>query len=130
MTTEPTTTNASRHNVVLLALCQALFMTGNSAVLTTTALVGLALATDKALATLPLGLTFLVTTATTLPAAFVMKRLGRRAGFLIGACAGASGGALCVYAIFHANFALFTVVSALLGANNSFLQFYHAAASE
>ncbi len=130
MTTAPDDRNTGRRNVVLLAVCQALFMTGNSAVLTTTALVGLALATDKALATLPLGLTFLVITATTLPAAFVMKRLGRRAGFLIGVGAGASGGALCVYAIVHADFALFAVGSALLGAYNSFAQYYRFAAAE
>jgi len=122
--------SAPRRTVVLLALCQALFMTGNSLVLTTTALVGLALAEDKTLATLPLALQFLVTTATTLPAAFIMKRLGRRAGFLIGVTAGTAGGVLSTYAIVHGNFGGFAAAGALLGVYNSFAQYYRFAAAE
>lgn len=121
---------APRRNVVLLALCQALFMTGTSMVLTTTALVGLALAEDKTLATLPLGLQFLMTTATTLPAAFIMKRFGRRTGFLIGVAAGAASGVLSTYAIVHGHFGWFTVGGMLLGVYNSFAQYYRFAAAE
>jgi len=117
-------------NVYLLALSQALFMTNASAVATVTALVGLALAEDKSLATLPLGLQFLALTATTLPGAFFMRRYGRRAGFLLGATLGAAGAAVSTYAIVHADFWLFAAAGMLFGAANSFAQYYRFAAVE
>ncbi len=51
----------SARNVLLLALCQALAMTGNAVVLTVSALAGFMLAEDKSLATLPLALQFTAT---------------------------------------------------------------------
>ena len=45
-----------KKNVLLLAGCQALMMTANSLLVTTTALVGYRLAADKALATLPMAM--------------------------------------------------------------------------
>lgn len=131
MNSEPGATPlATRRNVFLLAICQALFMSGNSLVLTTTALVGLALAADKWLATLPLGLQFLAITATAVPAAHIMKQMGRRAGFLLGVAFGAAGGALSTYAIVRADFTLFAAGGVLLGIYGSFAQYYRFAAAE
>lgn len=117
-------------NVYLLALSQALFMTAVSLVLTVTALVGLALADDKSLATLPLALQFLALTASTLPAALFMRRYGRRAGFLVGATFGAAGAAISTYAIVEADFWMFAAAGMLFGAANSFAQYYRFAAAE
>lgn len=117
-------------NVYLLALSQALFMTGISLVMTVTALVGFALADDKSLATLPLALQFVALTASTLPAAFFMRRYGRRAGFLLGSTFGAAGAALSTYAIVQTDFWMFAAAGMLFGAANSFAQYYRFAAAE
>ncbi|NIM29384.1 MAG: MFS transporter, partial [Gammaproteobacteria bacterium] len=71
-------TGLELRNVSLLAICQALMMTASTLNITTSALVGLMLADNPALATLPFGLTWLATTVTTVPAALWMRRVGRR----------------------------------------------------
>src|SRR6516165_1879364 len=83
-----------RANVLLLALCQALLVTGMSVIAIASALVGQALAADKSLATLPLALQQLAVMMTALPASLLMKSIGRRAGFSIGAILGLLGGLL------------------------------------
>ena len=119
-----------KRNVLLLALCQALLMTGTSLLITTSALVGQGLALDASLATLPLGLQFLMTMLVTFPASLLMKRVGRRAGFMLGASAGILGAVLCAYAILTASFELFCVGSLALGVFNGFGQFYRFAAAD
>ena len=59
---------SSQRNVILLALCQAFFMTSTSAIITVAALVGHGLAEDKALATLPLAMQFASMMVVTIPA--------------------------------------------------------------
>jgi len=117
-----------RHNVLLLSLCQALMMTGNSLIIATSALVGLALATDKSLATLPLALQFLATMLTTIPASQLMRLVGRRTGFLIGVTLGLIGAGLAAYAIHHKVFVLFGVATFFIGMFNGFAVFYRFAA--
>jgi hypothetical protein len=58
--------DAARRQVLLLALCQALAMTGNIVLFTTAALVGQSLTTHKALATLPLALLQIATMLVTI----------------------------------------------------------------
>ena len=55
-----------RRNVVILAVCQALAMSGSSLVMTISALAGKMLATDPALATLPMALQFTATMLSTI----------------------------------------------------------------
>ena len=52
-----------KKNVALLALCQALFNSSTGVVLSVSALVGLALASNKSLATLPQALQWAATAA-------------------------------------------------------------------
>ena len=80
----------TRRNVLLLAACQALMMSGTSLNMTVSALVGHQLAFDKSLSTLPLALQFLATMLATIPASMLMKRIGRREGFTVGAAIGRS----------------------------------------
>lgn len=117
-------------NVALLAVCQALLMTCLSLGIVISALVGTRLAPDPALATLPLAMQFVATMVTTIPASLLMRRLGRRAGFSIGALLGTTGGLLCAQAIFAANFALFCVGSALIGAFAAHGAYYRFAAAD
>ena len=72
-------------NVIVLAFCQALANIAMTMNMTVTALAGKLLAVDPSLATLPLGLQFTATMAMTIPASLLMKRIGRRGGFAIGA---------------------------------------------
>ena len=120
----------TRRNVFLLALCQALFMTGTSMVVTVTALAGAALAPGSGLSTLPISLQFVMTMATTIPASFVMRRFGRRVGFQLGAAIGMVGALINVAALIAGDFVTFCVGSALIGVLNGFAIYYRFAAAD
>ncbi len=107
-----------RLNVGLLSGCFALVITGNVLLVTVTALVGQLLAADKSLATLPAAFMWLGTAAGTMPASFLMRRIGRRAGFVVGAVIGMAGAALAAQAVFVESFALLCLGIALIGAYN------------
>jgi len=114
--------------VWLLAVCQALLMTGNTLMITTSALVGQSLAPRPGLATLPLALQFFATMLTTLPASWSMKRAGRQAGFMVGAVFGIGGALAAAHAVQTGAFAWFCAGSALIGMANGFGVFYRFAA--
>lgn len=104
--------------------------TGNVLLVTTSSLVGHLLATDKSLATLPLGLQFFGTMLLTIPASYLMKNFGRKFGFILGTMLGLCGAALAVWAIFHNSFVLFCAGAALIGAFNGFGTYYRFAAAD
>ncbi len=117
-------------NIALLALAQAVLMTGTSVLITTSALVGRDLAGDPALATLPLGLQFLAMTLATIPASLFMGHFGRRAGFLVGIGLGLCGTLLAGYAIMTDSLVVFCLAALLIGAFNGTGQFYRFAAAD
>ena len=117
-------------NVVLLAICQALAMTGMSVNMTVTALVGQQLASDPAWATVPLALQFTATMLTTLPASFLMRRIGRRSGFALGITIGIVGALTAFYGIFEKSFLIFTAGSMMIGCFQGFAVFYRHAAAD
>lgn len=119
-----------KRNVFLLALCQAAMMTGQSLMLAAAPFIGLALAADKSLATLPIGIQFGATLVATMPAAFLMQRVGRRPGFLLGAALGIVGSCLAAYAIWIGSFPLFCVGLAFNGFYNGFGTYYRFAAAD
>jgi MFS family permease len=123
-------TGLVRRNVLLLALCQALFMTGTSMVITVTALAGSLSAPVPGLATLPLFLQFVATMVTTIPASFIMRRFGRRVGFIAGALVGGLGGVINVTALMNNHFILFIIGSALIGVQAGFAIYYRFAAAD
>lgn len=113
---EPDQPLKMKRNVALLALCQAVFNTSTGVVLSVSALVGLALATNKSLATLPQALQWEATAALSIPLAFIMRRFGRKAGFIFGALMGSMGALLAAIAIFQGSFALYLVAIVFFGA--------------
>jgi MFS family permease len=117
-------------NVLLLAICQALAMTGTTVLFTTAALIGQSLATDKALATAPLALFQIAAMFVTIPASLLMQRVGRQIGFAVGIGIGMSGAGLAMYAILAESFALFCCATVLLGSSSAFAGFYRFAAAE
>ncbi|MEQ8585862.1 MAG: MFS transporter [Thalassobaculaceae bacterium] len=117
-------------NVVLLAICQALAMTGMTMNMSVTALAGHELAPDPSLATLPLALQFTATMLTTMPASLYMRHVGRRLGFATGVLIGVTGAVLGVTAIFAEGFVLFCVASMLIGSFQGFAVLYRYAAAD
>lgn len=122
--------NRDKRNVGALAACQGLLLTNNSVLITVNALAGYALAPDKGLATLPLTTYFLGAALTTLPMSFLMKRLGRRAGFFIGACCAILGSLLCGWGVYTENFWLLCAGTAVLGIYFAAGQYYRFAAAD
>src|SRR5579863_4885923 len=120
----------ARRTVFMLAVCQALGMTGMSIVSTTASIVGSVLAPDRALSTLPVAVQMTGMMTATIPAALLMARIGRRPGFWIGTGLGATGAAIAAAALFHAAFAWFCVGTFLLGTYNGVAQQYRFAAAE
>ncbi|MDH3638945.1 MAG: MFS transporter [Gammaproteobacteria bacterium] len=119
-----------KRNVFYLSICQALWMSANSLLIAVSALIGLSLAPLQQLATLPLGLQFLSGTAVALPASLLMRRVGRRAGFVTGLALGVVGAVGCVAAMLAGSFAGFCLGSVLIGACNGFAQYYRFAAAD
>ncbi len=105
-------------------------MTGSIVLFTTAALIGADLATDASLATLPLAVLQLATMLTTIPAAVLMKRWGRKLGFMVGVTIGLVGAGLGVYAIFAGSFSLFCGATLLYGTFNGFVGYYRFAAAD
>jgi MFS family permease len=105
-----------KQNVALLALCQAVFNTSTGVVLSVSALVGLALASNNSLATLPQALQWEATAALSIPLAFIMRRFGRKAGFIFGALMGSTGALLAAIAIFQGSFIMYLVAILFFGA--------------
>jgi len=121
---------APPRNVVLLAVCQALFMTCTSLIAATAPLVGVALAPRAGLATVPMGLLFVAVMATTLPASLLMRRVGRRNGLLAGALAGVAGASLATAGIVAGSFAAFCAGMMGIGVFSAFSQYFRFAAAD
>jgi len=119
-----------KRTVFLLAICQALLVTGNVVLISTAALLGLGLSARPALATLPVAVYFLAIMLTTIPASFLMQRIGRRLGFALGALIGTVGSGLAAFAVTGRSFALFCAGAGLLGVFNGFGNYYRFAAAE
>jgi len=122
--------NTFRRNVPLLAACQALMLSGTSLIIATAALVGYGLADDKSWATLPLAAQFIATMCTTIPAALLMERIGRRQGFMLASLFGLSGAAFATMAIVKSQFSLFVFGTMQIGVFNGFGNYYRFAAAD
>ncbi|OGA66262.1 MAG: hypothetical protein A3G81_18330 [Betaproteobacteria bacterium RIFCSPLOWO2_12_FULL_65_14] len=119
-----------RRNVLILAICQMLFGSGRSLLMATAPVVAYAMAEEKGLATLPTSLVIVGTALATIPAALIMRRFGRRMGFVLGALVGAAGGVLCSWAVIRADLWLFTAGAFLFGLFSGFAQLYRFAATD
>lgn len=122
---------ASMHRqVFLLASAQALFQTVSVLVMTIGGLAGGMIASRPELATMPIASMFLGTAVTTFPASMWMAKVGRRAGFVLGALLGVAGGLVAAAGIWIGSLALLASGTFLVGAYQAFAQFYRFAAGE
>lgn len=120
----------ARHNSIVLSVAQALGGASPPIVVSLGGVVGMALSPDKGLATLPVSLLQLGIALGTLPAAYVMRRLGRRTGYVIGAMLGIIGGTAAALGIAFGSFVLFCLGTLIAGSYTSYVQSYRFAATD
>ena len=117
-------------NLGVLAVAQALGLSAMSMMIFIGGIVGRELAPRPALATLPLALAIIGLAATTVPAALLARRLGRRRAFVIGALLATAAALVLALAVSRVSFALFCGAAVVLGMNGAFVQQYRFAAAE
>jgi MFS family permease len=117
-------------NVLVLSGCQATLQTTGLVMVAVTGLAGFALAADKAFATVPLTCYVFGSAATTIPASFLMKRMGRRGGFQVGTAIGMCGGAVCALGMLLASFWLLSAGMFVMGIYTAFGKYYRFAAAD
>ncbi len=120
----------ARRNAVILAIAQALYGAAVTAVVVTAGLVGAQLAPSASWATLPMSMTIVGTAVTTFPISLMMRRTGRRMGFVVCALAGAAGALLGTVAIFQRSFELFLAGCFLIGVYQASASYYRFAAAD
>lgn len=120
----------ARRNAIVLAIGQALYGSATVIMFTTAGLIGVQIAPSKAWATLPISAFVIGTALTTIPAAMLMRVIGRRPGFMLGAFTGAIGALIGVYAIYTRNFPLFILATVLQGVYQAFAQHSRFAAAD
>lgn len=116
--------------VLLLAMCSALAMTGLVMLALVATLAGELLAPQKSLATLPVGLMFVGTMVTTVPASLLMKRIGRRNGFMVGAMFGLIAAILGIAALLAESFVTLVAAGFVQGMYSAFMLYYRFAAAD
>jgi len=122
--------NSTRRNVGLLAACQALLMTNNATLIAINGLAGLALAPQKALATLPVTFWVVGGAIATMPASLHMKRVGRQRGLSQGTLWGVAGALTCAAAVWLQSFWLLCLGALVFGIYNAYGQYYRFAAAD
>jgi MFS family permease len=120
----------ARRNAIVLAIAQALFGAATTALVVTSGLVGLQLAPDPEWATLPMSMMIIGTATMTFPISLLMKRVGRRAGFVVAALIGALGAILGVFALYGRSFPLFLAGCLLIGVYQASSSYYRFAAAD
>lgn len=117
-------------NVITLSIALSFAMTAPAITVLLGGVVGNNLAPDPKWATLPVALMVIGGATTSFPAAHLMRKMGRKFGFILAACVGVFAGLLAAYAIHRGVFTLFCMASLLIGAQTAFVQQYRFAAAE
>jgi len=117
-------------NLLLLALCQGLFLTNNVTFIAINGLVGLSLAPLGWMATLPVMGYVVGGALSTGLVARTQSRFGRRVSFQIGLGVGLLSALLCAYAVYEHNFALLVCATVIAGYYSANGQLYRFAAAE
>jgi predicted MFS family arabinose efflux permease len=120
----------AKRNALVLAVTQALAGGNNSVLVATAGIVGIMLAPDKGLATLPISFLALGTWAGTLPMGVLARRLGRRNALQIGTVSGVLTGLICCVAVLQGSFLLFNIGAVFSGFYASAHQSYRFAAAD
>ncbi len=117
-------------NLYVLVACQLISATSTITFVTLGGIIGDRLTANKAIVTLPLSLMVVAVAATTVPAAMIMRRFGRRRGFMMASVCAAIAMLVGVVALQQGSFVGFTIATMMLGVNIAFTQQYRYAAAE
>lgn len=117
-------------NLSLLVICQLISTSGSIVMVTLGGIIGSNLATNKALATLPLSMMVVAVAATAIPASMLMKRIGRRKGCSLASLSAVFAVLLAIVALRQSSFPIFVVAGMLYGINTAFSQQYRYFAAE
>jgi MFS family permease len=120
-----------KRNVLVLSICQALFNSGRGLMFLAATLVGAnMLGDDLTLVTAPITVMLVGTASGTLPAAHLMRALGRKTGFVIGSLIGAGGCWICYLSLPDNNFLMFNAGMFVYGIYSGFSQQYRFAVAD
>ncbi|MEM9127464.1 MAG: MFS transporter, partial [Pseudomonadota bacterium] len=120
----------AKRNVAVLVAAQSVLGSQMPMIFIVGGLAGESLATNACLATLPISLIVLGSMLAATPMSAIMQKWGRRAGFLVGASAGAVGGVVGAYGLYLGSFPVFLLGSLLTGIYMSAHGFYRFAAAD
>lgn len=120
----------AKRNALVLAGAQALGGANPAIIVSLGGIVGAQLVADQAFATVPVSLLQLGIASGVIPAAMIMRKLGRRSGYLIGALVGAAGASLAAGGATLRLFWLFCLGTFVCGLYGSFVQSYRFAAAD
>lgn len=122
--------NTAHRNIAVLSAAQALGGASPPIVMSLGGLVGQRLAPDPTWITFPVSLFGLGLAIGTLPAAFIMRRYGRRDGYLVGVAFGAASGLIAALGILLQSFGWFCAGTFLAGFYGAYVQSYRFAATD
>jgi predicted MFS family arabinose efflux permease len=122
--------HAANRSVLLLAASQALTLSAVVLSMTLAGILGAAMAPDQGMATAPIAAMVIGTAIASLPASFLMRRIGRRDGFMVGAGIGVVGSAVAATGLHLQSFAVFVLGHLLIGAWQGFGNYHRFAAAE
>ena len=117
-------------NIGLLATAQAIIGSNQAVLAAIASLTAVTLLDERSLSTLPVTLMIVGTALATGPSAWLIHRLGRRHGFMLGAALAIPGALLAALAAWLGSFWLFCVALALLGTTAAFANQYRFAAAD
>ena len=117
-------------NLIVLVGCQLISATSTISLVTLGGIIGTSMTSNKALVTLPLSLMVVAVASTAIPATVLMRRVGRRRGFMLASSVASLGMFVGVIALKQSSFVLFCVATMMLGVNTAFTQQYRFAAAE
>jgi MFS family permease len=115
-------------NIWLLFLVQPLAMSASPVIVFIGGILSTKLAPDPSLATLPLTLMIIGIACSTIPAAMLAKKYGRKKAFNIGLTLSALGSIIAMFAAIHASFTLFLVACICIGSSIAFIMQFRFAA--
>jgi len=120
----------AKRNALVLACAQALGGASPSIVISLGGIVGSSLVEDQTFATVPVSLMQFGIACGVIPAAMLMRRLGRRDGYVIGALIGATASSIAAAGAGSRLFWLFCLGTFMCGLYGAFVQSYRFAAAD
>jgi len=120
----------AKRNVTVLVLAQAFLGSQMAMMFVVGGWVGQSLASNICFATLPISLIVVGSMLAANPLSMAMQKYGRKAGFFIGAFAGAVGALVGAWGLYVASFPLFLLGSLISGIYMSAQGFYRFAAAD